>query len=218
MGLKQFILAFSIISLCPNKSEPQQVRIHNGAYMSYQRGRANGEMDLVSIASEDCTEDLWLFTSGTWYDVGINETTEDLEQDTAKIESILSTTSGPVIEYHIHPHNCTFQDLDGITLRPVSPQDVLAHALLSERVRPHGRMLFSKVADEHGIWSYTATQAMHNNLINLNVKELEGMAQSMYEGSLPLLNMPLAHFYYFLNRYIEQQRRHGIIISYRRFR
>lgn len=218
--LKTILAALSlnlVIGSSNLKADP--IEAHRGAYMTYQKNRLDGEWDLVNLASNNCNEDLWIFTSGTWYDVGVNETTEDLEQDTYLIESILSTTSGPVYEYHTHPHDyCPYPDVQGISLESVSVQDVLAHVLLSERVRSQGRMLFSRVADEHGIWSYTATQTMHNHILNMDANEIEDMADSVSEGSSTLLNIPLAHFDYFLNNYIEQQRRHGVIISYRRFR
>lgn len=231
MKLKPLIYTALLTISAPNSiadilSEP--VSVSKGTGNVYRRNRSLGESDLMNLSSVDCREDLWLFIANRWYDVGRDEVIDGVAQDTSVIENILSNTTGPVTEYHNHPHEwCPATDGDHISLEPVSTFDVIAHACLFNRVRAHnGRRLISRVVDEHGVWTYSVTDRVRAEIVKNNVEVIEDLASVLYENSRNLkyedsrnLNyVPRADLSRRLDSYIRRAREKGVIVSYRRMR
>ncbi len=220
MKLKTIVLSLSLslassLSIADLREGPIEFRDLSGAV--YRRSRFNGEMDLTRLAKTNCFEDMWLYVSGKWYDVGVNEGEATVDQNDEEINRVLAETNGPIYEYHTHPHDwCPSSDYPGISLEAISRKDVITHAVFSDMINRRGRRLFSRVADEHGIWGYSVTRDLRRRI--LNDEDVDVMSSSLWNGSANLLNIPYVRFYNRLNIYIGQQRRNGVIISYRKLR
>lgn len=223
MKLKPLLYTALLTISAPNSiaavlSEP--ISVARGTGSNYRRNRSLGENDLINLCSIACAEDLWLFISNRWYDVGRDETIGTVAQDTALIEEILSNTTGIVTEYHNHPHEwCPATDGDHISLEPVSIMDVIAHAFLSNRVNAHnGRRLISRVADEHGVWTYSVTSQVRADIVKINLDVINGLASVLNAHSSHLNYVPRADLDRRVDSYITRLREKGVIVSYRRMR
>jgi len=222
MRLKPLLLAASL-SLASADSSANIIRgpieVREGAGAVYRRARFQGEMDLTLLAKTVCKEDLWIYASGKWYDVGVNETESTVNRNEEAFERALFQTRGPVYEYHTHPHDwCPEHDYPGISLEPMSYIDIEEHVLQSERVSWRGRRFFSRVADEHGIWNYSVG-SLRRKILDGNAWNLiEKIQRSLDEREWDIKNMPIRRFDSRLRGYIAAQRRNGLDISYRLLR
>ena len=222
MRLKQGLL-IAYLSLIPISSEAdrsQPVHSERGSGSLYLRSRHEGERDLMALARTHCEEDLWFYASGKWYDAGMDEGFVSVRQDDSIIERVLRETTGPIFEYHTHNHDwCPDIEVDGISFEAISVTDVISHVALSDYVNRRGRRLFSRVADEHGIWSYTVNRALRHRLLeDINNDDVLRMRNDLAEHELELLNMPVSMAASKLQRYMNIQRRNGVLVSYRRLR
>lgn len=211
-----YLSAISLTSIANNN----KIEFKDDSGTRYVRSRIAGEIDLMNIARTSCFEDLWIYSFGKWYDIGVNEGTATVDQDENELNRVLSETRGPVYEYHTHPHDwCPLRDQDGISLEAISMTDIISHVALSEKIRPQRRRLFSKAIDEHGVWSYTVTRRLRERLLSDTESfSVELAGRSLYSGTTDLFNVPHRLFYNKLNRYLRNQRRNGVLVSYRRLR
>lgn len=213
------ILSFSPIDLkAYYLSEP--ISVSRGSGDVYQRNRSLGENDLINLSDTVCQEDLWIFLSNKWYDIGIEETRGTVMQDDNLIETILSNTTGDVIEYHIHAHEwCPNYDEDFITLEPMSYTDILANIYLSKKVNAHNnRTLISKIADEHGIWTYSITDEARANILNNNLETIETLRSALSRRFSNLDYVPKASLQERLDLYLRRLQEIGVNASYQKMR
>lgn len=223
MKLKSMLYAamlsfFSPDSTANGLSEP--VSFSEGSGNAYRRDRAQGENDLINLCTSVCKEDLWLFVGNRWYDIGLGETRGTVSQDNQLVNDILSNTNGTVTEYHNHPHAwCPNSDGDFISLEPMSDTDIIAHVYLSKRVKESGnRRLISKVADEHGIWTYYVSDELRSRILNPDWQVLYNLNIIMSMNYGYINSVPRNELQGKLDAYLEHLRDNGIIASYRKMR
>ena len=185
----------------------------------YNKSRFDGEYDLVNIASNSSANDIWVYSSGIWHDVGIVADNGTSQPDISLIERIIGETSGNIFYYSLQQNQpCSNANSGRISLQPISISSIFDHVYLSELARNNNRRLYSKVVDEHGIWSYSVSSRLADNIIQLNVEVLENIGDIASQAADWLLDIPRTIFASRLQEYKDTMQSNGVYVSYHRIR
>ncbi len=219
MKFKEILAAAAIGLLSPNASADsgEALRSMQNSGNVYIGGRHSGERDLVDIANNSCAGDLWIYNSGKWYDIGISNNGE-LHYDNELVQRILNETSGDIYNYEVRNRQCYDNNTNSITLQPISLNSIMFHVYLSGLFGENGRRVNSRVVDSHGLWRYSVSSRLAENLAELNAEALATIEDMAYEASDWLLEIPRAILGLRLGKYEQQMQSAGVYVSYQQLR
>ena len=114
MSFSLHALLFGLL-ISPSQEQYSELAVNtNPCHYSAEISQEKGEQDLLGIAKQETTDDwleeAWYFVEfkdnhSEWYEAGINETYNSVEQDEKVTEELLrrSNDISEIVDYHIHP-------------------------------------------------------------------------------------------------------------------
>lgn len=217
MKLKGLVLAAAIGLASPSVEADESISVRENSGSVYNKNRQSGELDLMRIAADSCNSDRWIYSSGKWYDVGIHDG-NSLQFDASLVNRIMNETSGDLFNYEIRNDQSCGDSNGSISLEPLQLNNILSHVYLSELAKNNRRRVQSLIVDRHGVWRYTVSNQLAENIIELNAEVLNGVEDAIADASDWILDIPRAIFNFRLNLYEERMQSSGIYVSYTRIR
>lgn len=165
-----FVLAFLLVSQrCIFADSFSAVEVREGAGHLYNLSQSRGEGDLHRLAVSEEKEDVWLFSNGTWIDIGFDEDATKVLSSFEDIESAIEKLSKDGIDnfpqnlklvyYHIHPRR-----IYKTGIYPPCIYDIIALALLKDRYAKSVQAIAGKLFDGYGRWEFDISDELVQRL------------------------------------------------------
>lgn len=136
------------------------LKVVEGSGRKYHLSQQDGEKQLHLLAKSSNLEDNWILSGETWTDVGIHQKLASVKIDSVRfLEDINLPQNSTVYGYHIHPVHARTA-----LFAPPSSIDIIFHAQSQKSLKDRGIFFTSKVCDGYGVWEYTVTDDLANEL------------------------------------------------------